>query len=109
MHVQMLNCSRNLQMPFGYSRSGTDTESEPDTSAPSRLTRIASSAVLSSGMGTRLPSQNSFFHPEGPNIGPGSADNWFHKEGDLPPKTDLLHKGHSKGGKLVIVMVRVLD
>jgi hypothetical protein len=58
-------------------------------------------------MGTRLPSQNSFFHPEGPNIGPGSADNWFHKEGDLPPKTDLLHKGHSKGGKLVIVMVRV--
>jgi hypothetical protein len=58
-------------------------------------------------MGTRLPSQNSFFHPEGPNIGPGSADNWFHKEGDLPPKTDLLHKGHSKGGKLVIVMVSV--
>lgn len=24
---------------------------------------------------------------------------------DLPPKTDLLHKGHSKGGKLLVVMV----
>ena len=64
------------------------------------------SSAKSSGMGKKLPSHNSFFHPEGPNIGPGSADNWFTKEGDLPPKTDLLHKGHSKGGKLVIIMVR---
>lgn len=24
---------------------------------------------------------------------------------DLPIKTDLLHKGHSKGGKLLVVMV----
>lgn len=24
---------------------------------------------------------------------------------DLPPKTDLLHKGHSKGGKLLVAMV----
>eukprot|EP00903_Cladosiphon_okamuranus_P005436 g5422.t1 len=44
-------------------------------------------------------------HPEGPNIGPGSGPNWFQKDSDLPPKTDLLHKGHRKGGKLLVVMV----
>ncbi|CAM9424380.1 unnamed protein product [Pylaiella littoralis] len=44
-------------------------------------------------------------HPEGPNIGPGSSPNWFQKDSDLPPKTDVLHKGHSKGGKLLVVMV----
>ncbi|CAM9901538.1 unnamed protein product [Scytosiphon promiscuus] len=44
-------------------------------------------------------------HPEGPNIGPGSGPNWFQRDSDLPPKTDLLHKGHSKGGKLLVVMV----
>lgn len=26
-------------------------------------------------------------------------------DSDLPPKTDLLHKGHNKGGKLLVVMV----
>eukprot|EP00904_Undaria_pinnatifida_P009679 jgi/Undpi1/5841/HiC_scaffold_2.g01115.m1 len=44
-------------------------------------------------------------HPEGPNIGPASENNWFQKDRDLPPKTDLLHKGHSKGGKLLVIMV----
>ncbi|CAB1114562.1 unnamed protein product [Ectocarpus sp. CCAP 1310/34] len=44
-------------------------------------------------------------HPEGPNIGAGSVPNWFQKNSDLPPKTDLLHKGHRKGGKLLVVMV----
>jgi predicted kinase len=47
----------------------------------------------------------SFFHPEGPNIGPSSTENWLHREGDLPAKTDLLHKGHVKGGLLVLAMV----
>ena len=41
--------------------------------------------------------------PEGPNIGPGSDPSWLASSG--PEKTDLLHCGHSKGGKLVVVMV----
>ncbi|CAM9681570.1 unnamed protein product [Chrysoparadoxa australica] len=48
---------------------------------------------------------HSFFHPEGPNIGPSSSDTWFQKDREMSPKTDLLHKGHSKGGKLVLVLV----
>lgn len=30
---------------------------------------------------------------------------YYFPSSDLPPKTDLLHKGHSKGGKLLVVMV----
>lgn len=45
-------------------------------------------------------------HPEGPNIGFGSDPSWLSRDRDeVPEKTDLLHLGHSKGGKMVIVMV----
>ena len=39
-------------------------------------------------------------HPEGPNIGPASEASWFR---DNSEKTDLLHTGHRRGGKLLIV------
>lgn len=41
-------------------------------------------------------------HPDGPNIGPASGSSWFR---DNPEKTDLLHTGHRRGGKLLIVTV----
>lgn len=86
--------------------NGSDEESDSGAEdIPRTVSGTPKEMPGQSSMGVKLPSQSSFFHPEGPNIGPGSADNWFHKEGDLPLKTDLLHKGHSKGGKLVIVMV----
>jgi len=44
-------------------------------------------------------------HIEGPNIGPSSSENWLTNEGEIPSKTDLLHKGHINGGKLVVCMV----
>lgn len=52
---------------------------------------------------THKPSQE-FEHPDGPNIGPGSDACWFenHDQG-MSAKTDLLHTGHIRGGKLLIV------
>lgn len=44
-------------------------------------------------------------HPEGPNIGPASDSCWFDSDSNYPAKTDLLHTGHLKGGKLLIVSV----
>jgi hypothetical protein len=43
-----------------------------------------------------------YSHPEGPNIGPGSGPSWKH-DAEYPEKTDLLHTGHIRGGKLLIV------
>ena len=59
-------------------------------------------------MQSRLSDATSYDHPEGPNIGFESNDSWTgFKSTDLisPAKIDLLHQGHTKGGKLVIVMV----
>jgi hypothetical protein len=46
-------------------------------------------------------------HPEGPNIGFESNPSWLTKTKDknAAVKTDLLHTGHIKGGKLLIVMI----
>lgn len=46
-----------------------------------------------------------FSHPDGPNIGPASDSCWFenHDQHGIPAKTDLLHTGHVRGGKLLIV------
>jgi len=46
-------------------------------------------------------------HPEGPNIGFLSGASWFNpdKQDPLPEKTDLLHTGHARGGKLIIATV----
>ena len=45
-------------------------------------------------------------HPEGPNIGFESNTSWmYHNSLKSAAKTDLLHRGHNKGGKLVVVMV----
>ena len=46
-------------------------------------------------------------HPEGPNIGYGSNNSWLGSEKGTKSsaKTDLLHTGHIKGGKLLVVMV----
>lgn len=45
-----------------------------------------------------------FLHPEGlPNIGPQSDSCWLEGDNAYPAKTDLLHTGHLKGGKLIIV------
>lgn len=78
--------------------------SDADPGDADRIPRINSTADLVAQSGaassTSLPA-----HPEGPNIGPGSENNWFRKDRGLPPKTDLLHKGHNKGGKLLVVMV----
>jgi broad specificity phosphatase PhoE/predicted kinase len=43
-------------------------------------------------------------HPEGPNIGFRSNASWFNRF-QTPAKIDLLHKGHTAGGKLIVVMV----
>ena len=54
------------------------------------------------------PSEDGWDHPEGPNIGFESNTSWFTKqESETPAKIDLLHRGHTKGGKLVIVMCGV--
>jgi hypothetical protein len=51
-------------------------------------------------------SQDLWDHPEGPNIGFESNSSWLTtKESRGKAKIDLLHRGHTKGGKLVIVMV----
>eukprot|EP01035_Chromulina_nebulosa_P019744 gene19744-25676_t len=48
-------------------------------------------------------------HPEGPNIGFESNTSWFNndtnKDKRIAAKTDLLHTGHIKGGKLLVVMM----
>lgn len=44
-------------------------------------------------------------HPEGPNLGFKSNNSWFTGNGESTAKIDLLHQGHTKGGKLIIVMV----
>lgn len=44
-------------------------------------------------------------HPEGPNLGFTSNDSWFKGNGESTAKIDLLHQGHTKGGKLIVVMV----
>ena len=45
-------------------------------------------------------------HPEGPNIGYNSNPSWvYDKNTKSSAKTDLLHTGHIKGGKLLVVMV----
>lgn len=47
-------------------------------------------------------------HPEGPNIGIDSDPSWLNRTKEknaVANKTDLLHTGHIKGGKLLIVMV----
>ena len=45
-------------------------------------------------------------HPEGPNIGFESNTSWvYNATSRQAAKTDLLHRGHIKGGKLVVVMV----
>lgn len=45
-------------------------------------------------------------HPEGPNIGFNSNPSWLSRSNSkAATKTDLLHMGHIKGGKLVVVMV----
>lgn len=47
-------------------------------------------------------------HPEGPNIGFGSNNSWLpvaKESASTAAKTDLLHTGHIRGGKLVVVMV----
>jgi len=46
-------------------------------------------------------------HPEGPNIGFESNTSWMYNNSlkSAAAKTDLLHRGHNKGGKLVVVMV----
>jgi predicted kinase len=48
-----------------------------------------------------------FSHPDGPNIGPASDPGWLenHDQEGLPVKTDLLHTGHMKGGKLLICVI----
>lgn len=51
--------------------------------------------------------------PDHPRVAPRAprthartlAPRLYTQNSDLPPKTDLLHKGHSKGGKLLVVMV----
>ena len=42
-------------------------------------------------------------HPEGPNIGFGSDPSWLSKGASA--KTDLLHQGNMKGGKLLVILV----
>jgi hypothetical protein len=44
-------------------------------------------------------------HPEGPNLGFKSNNSWFSGNGESTAKIDLLHQGHTKGGKLIIVLV----
>lgn len=44
-------------------------------------------------------------HPEGPNIGFESNPSWLTKDKSAAAKTDLLHTGHIKGGKLLVVMI----
>lgn len=46
-----------------------------------------------------------FAHPEGPNIGPQSDSCWFESDAQYPAKTDLLHTGHQRGGKLLICVI----
>ena len=48
-----------------------------------------------------------FSHPDGPNIGPASDPGWLenHDHQNVPAKTDLLHTGHLKGGKLLICVI----
>jgi len=54
----------------------------------------------------RRDSFSNWRHPEGKNIGPTSNSTWLRgTDMDLAVKTDLLHTGHSKGGKLVLCMV----
>jgi broad specificity phosphatase PhoE/predicted kinase len=50
--------------------------------------------------------ENSGQHPEGPNIGFESNTSWMYSNSlKSAAKTDLLHRGHNKGGKLMVVMV----
>ena len=49
-------------------------------------------------------------HPEGPNLGFESNETWYNQTAQkqrrsASVKTDLLHTGHRKGGKLLICMV----
>ena len=48
-------------------------------------------------------------HPEGPNLGFESNESWYNQTQNqriaASVKTDLLHTGHRKGGKLLICMV----
>ena len=49
-----------------------------------------------------------YSHPEGPNLGFESNETWLQtpqQRATSLVKTDLLHRGHRKGGKLLIVMV----
>lgn len=50
-----------------------------------------------------------YSHPEGPNLGSESHQSWYdqtpQQRATSSIKTDLLHRGHRKGGKLIIVMV----
>ena len=44
-------------------------------------------------------------HPEGATLGTNENSSWLTKESKPLPKVDLLHRGHTKGGKLVVVMM----
>jgi hypothetical protein len=45
---------------------------------------------------------DSWDHPEGPNIGFESNESWLENDSHLSPaKIDLLHQGHTKGGKII--------
>jgi hypothetical protein len=50
-------------------------------------------------------SEEGWEDPEGAALGSESGSSWLSKDAKSIPKVDLLHRGHVKGGKLVVVMV----
>jgi len=57
---------------------------------------------------SRTGSLSNWRHPDGKNIGRNSNASWFRgskENNEAAAKTDLMHTGHIKGGKLVLCMV----
>jgi signal recognition particle GTPase len=50
-------------------------------------------------------SEEGWEDPDGISAGLESSSTWLAKDSKSMPKVDLLHRGHTKGGKLVVVMV----
>lgn len=70
-------------------------------------TAVAAAGGVGPLSSTGLSGTLDFSHPDGPNIGPASDPAWLenHDQQGIPAKTDLLHTGHLKGGKLLICVI----
>lgn len=99
-----------------YPRVFGDGTPECDNEGLSSAIAVSSSSIYLVCLPMPLPARIIIQHPDGPNLGPHSNSCWL-DDGrgtaesysssahlpTLPAKTDLLHKGHVRGGKLLIV------